>query len=303
LISQGGAFAVADVARFAITGADRLRYLNGQVSNDLRKLAPGRAMQACVLSAKGRLDAVVWIWSEPERFVVECDAALAEALAMRLERYIVADDVVVEPLPPAQKFHVFGPAAAGREGLEIARVGLPGVDVDALPADVLEATPDEIERLRIERCVPRWGAELGPDTLPAEAGLDATAVDFHKGCYIGQEVVSRGIVQGRPNWGLWGLRASPGSGLLPGQELRGLERNRPLARVRSVARSPVTGELLALAFVHREAARPGPLPLRREDGEVDVVVEQLPFLPEAASDPDGAVPSEASEPLATRETA
>ena len=64
LREQGGAFAIADVARFAITGADRLRYLNGQVSSDLRKLVPGRAMQACVLSAKGKLDAVVWMWSD-----------------------------------------------------------------------------------------------------------------------------------------------------------------------------------------------------------------------------------------------
>jgi folate-binding protein YgfZ len=250
LISQGGAFAVADVARFAITGADRLRYLNGQVSNDLRKLAPGRAMQACVLSAKGRLDAVVWIWSEPERFVVECDAALAEALAMRLERYIVADDVVVEPLPPAQKFHVFGPAAAGREGLEIARVGLPGVDVDALPADVLEATPDEIERLRIERCVPRWGAELGPDTLPAEAGLDATAVDFHKGCYIGQEVVSRIRSVGHANRVLRAFAVLSGEPPAPGAEffVTG-EPARPAATVTSVhfAVSPAVG----LCYIRR----------------------------------------------------
>ncbi len=155
---------------------------------------------------------------------------------------------------------------------------------------------------RVEAGIPWVGAELDETVLPMDAGL-LGILDLAKGCYIGQEVVSRGIVQGRPNWGLWGLRASPGSGLLPGQELRGVERNRPLARVRSVARSPVTGELLALAFVHREAARPGPLPLRRDDGEVDVVVEQLPFLPEAASDSGGALPSAAPEPLATRETA
>lgn len=192
LRAEGGFFAVRDVVRFSVSGADRLRYLNGQVSNDLRKLLPDRALQACILSAKGKLDAVVWIWSEPDRLIVESDASLAEPLAMRLERYVVADDVEVSMWPRVDVMHVFGRVADDFSGLNIPRLGVNGVDVPrAADFECLEATPDEIERLRIESCLPRWGAELGPDTLPAEAGLDATAVDFHKGCYIGQEVVSR----------------------------------------------------------------------------------------------------------------
>jgi folate-binding protein YgfZ len=192
LRGEGGFFPVVDVVRFAFTGADRLRYLNGQVSNDLRKLEPGAAMAACILSAKGRLDGVVWIWSEGDRFVVEGDAALAEPLAMRLERYIVADDVEVAALPPVETFHVFGPAAtAFSDARKIGRMNIAGVDVPSAPSGCLAATADEVERLRIENAVPKWGAELGPETLPAEAGLDALAVNFHKGCYIGQEVVSR----------------------------------------------------------------------------------------------------------------
>ena len=250
LREQGGAFAIADVARFAITGADRLRYLNGQVSNDLRKLVPGRAMQACVLSAKGKLDAVVWMWSEPERFVVECDATLAEPLSMRLERYIVADDVAVEPLPLPPTFHVFDPAAEGLAGLQISRLGVPGVDVSELPSSVLEATPDEIERLRIEQCVPRWGAELGPDTLPAEAGLDATAVDFHKGCYIGQEVVSRIRSVGHANRALRAFDVISGEPPAPGAEFfEAAESARAAATVTSVhfALSPAVG----LCYIRR----------------------------------------------------
>jgi folate-binding protein YgfZ len=240
LRAEGGFYKIADiapVARFSLGGADRLRYLNGQVSNDLRKLPPGQAMQACVLSARGKLDAVIWIWNEPDRLVVECDAELAEPLGMRLERYIVADDAELAPVDMAgmaEIFHVFGPAAAEYNGLKIPRLGVAGIDLMAPPitagdlsspgagdggpvhgATLLEATPEEVELLRIERALPRWGAELGPDTLPAEAGLDATAVDFHKGCYIGQEVVSRirsvghanralrvfDVVEGRPSAG------------------------------------------------------------------------------------------------------
>jgi folate-binding protein YgfZ len=191
LRGEGGLYPIDDVVRFGITGADRVRYLNGQVSNDVRKLISGTAMQACILSAKGKLDGVVWLWAEPEQIVIEADASLAETLAMRLERYIVADDVQCALLPTPTASHVFGEAALKLDGLHISRLGVPGVDISTPIEDCLEAWPEEIERLRIEQCVPKWGAELGLDTLPAEAGLDRTAVDFHKGCYIGQEVVSR----------------------------------------------------------------------------------------------------------------
>jgi len=198
LRAEGGWFGIKNKSRFAVTGSDRLRYLNGQVSNDLRKLAPGEAMQACILSAKGKLDGVVWIWNEDDRYIVEGESSLAESLAMRLERYVVADDVEIAALPHEDLMHVFGSgvevAAALPGARRISRLGLPGVDISSgeqLPGSLREASTDEVERLRIEQRVPYWGAELTPDTLPAEAGLDVTAVDFHKGCYIGQEVVSR----------------------------------------------------------------------------------------------------------------
>jgi tRNA-modifying protein YgfZ len=146
---------------------------------------------------------------------------------------------------------------------------------------------------RVEAGVPWMGAELDESVLPMDAGL-LPILDLKKGCYIGQEVVSRGLIQGRPNWGLWGLRVPPEAGVSPGQELIGLDRNRPVARVRSMARVPGSRDLLALAFVHREAARPGPLRVRGESGEIEVVIEELPFGPE---------PMPAAEPSRMRGTA
>jgi len=212
LRTEGGYFPITGKARFAVTGADRLRYLNGQVSNDLRKLEPGAAMPACVLSAKGKLDALVFVWLEGERLIVECDAELADALGARLERYVVADDVVIEPLALAPEIHIFGPTAdrvpAG--GRKISRIGAPGLDVPANAARgaLVEAAPELLELLRIERRIPAWGHELGTDTLPAEAGLDRTAVDFNKGCYIGQEVVSRIQSVGHANRSLHSFRTA-----------------------------------------------------------------------------------------------
>jgi folate-binding protein YgfZ len=145
---------------------------------------------------------------------------------------------------------------------------------------------------RVEAGVPWMGAELDESVLPMDAGL-LPILDLEKGCYLGQEVVSRGIVQGRPNWGLWGLRVPPAAGVAPGQDLSGVERNRSVARVRSMARVPGSGDLLALAFVHREAARPGPLRVRGPAGEIEVRVEELPFRRA----------SSAAEPARRRETA
>ncbi len=270
LRAEGGCFSVDMVARFAVTGADRQRYLNGQISNDLRKLAPGRAMQACILSAKGRLDAVVWIWIEPDRYIVECNAELAEPLAARLERYVVADDVEVAPVSVAQTIHVFGPASeAVSLGRRLFRLNLPGIDVAERPAGLCEATTDEVERLRIEGCVPKWGGELGPETLPAEAGLDLTAVDFHKGCYIGQEVVSRIQSVGHANRALRAFNVVEGPAPRTGAELFMPGKDvRPVAVVTSVhfALSPAVG----LCYIRRGTNEAAVLTTAAGDSQIQI---------------------------------
>jgi len=205
-LRSGFFFRIGSVSRFALTGADRVRYLNGQCSNDVRKLTPTSApLQACILSARGKLDAVVWIWAEPDRLVVECETTLAETLAARLEKYIVADDVTLELLPEiAAEWHVVPGTEAlpepiqSRSARSIARLGAAGLDVIATEfvdiaasAGLVHADESMHTLLRIQNLVPAWNHELRADTLPAEARLDKTAVDFHKGCYLGQEVVSR----------------------------------------------------------------------------------------------------------------
>lgn len=165
-------------------------------------------MQACVVSAKGKLDGVVVIWIDEARLIVETDADLGEAMAARLDRYLVADDVEIETLPGREEYHAFGEVAErlikNGFGLRRAnRIGVDGVDFDAADQNQVGAASElesgDVNVLRIEKKIPRWGAELDPDTLPAEAGLDRTAVDFHKGCYIGQEVISRIQSVGRTN--------------------------------------------------------------------------------------------------------
>ncbi|MBA2564080.1 MAG: hypothetical protein H0V09_01490 [Gemmatimonadetes bacterium] len=205
-------------------------------------------------------------------------------------------------VPGPRGFHSF---AFGERTVRIARfdeVGVPGVHVlvrrsglDTL-REVLDraaaeqgggpASLDAWHACRVEAGVPWQGAELDESVLPMEAGLRAI-LDDHKGCYIGQETVARALVQGRTNWNLWGLRLPRDSGVSPGDELRGTVKQRPVVRVRSVVRSPSSPEPLALGFVHREVAQAGPLTVKAEAGEIEVVLERLPF-PESGA--PGAAP-------------
>ncbi|HEY5769092.1 MAG TPA: glycine cleavage T C-terminal barrel domain-containing protein [Terrimicrobium sp.] len=203
---EGGVFFPGPRTRVRVTGADGLRYLNGQLSNDLRRLVPGEAIAALILTAKGKLCADLFVWMDEDAFMIEADVSLGESLPARLERYAVSDDVAFELMPQdLSRCHVFGSLPAGEGSVRIRRLGVEGVDLPAAPENLLEAGKDEVELLRIERGIPRWGSELSEDTLPQEAGLDRIAVDFRKGCYVGQEVVSRIHSAGRVNRRLCGF--------------------------------------------------------------------------------------------------
>ncbi len=264
-------------AKLRLTGGDRVRFLNGQVSNDVRALRPGAALLACVMTAKGKMsaDAFVRPWLG-DALLVDAEPELREALAARLERYIIADDVLLEDvtdewallhtvggwLPPEPAPPAFATAGSFL-AFEAERLGRLGTDffVSAASADSLRAwfaadgaralDAEEAERARIAAGVPRWGAELDEDTIPPEAGLEERAISYAKGCYIGQEVISRIKSVGRVNRRLCRLRSA--EPLDVGDELRPageLPEARPSGRVTSVARDGDAG-WIALAFLRR----------------------------------------------------
>ena len=126
------------------------------------------------------------------------------------------------------------------------------------------------EVLRVESGRPRYGIDLDDSVIPQEAGLNERAVDFTKGCYVGQETVARLYYQGKPNRHLRGLRlAGPAE---PGDELRLGEK--AVGAVGSVALSPALGPI-ALALVRREA-EPGATVTVGDAGTTAEVVT-LPF--------------------------
>lgn len=214
--TQGACIDLSDRAKFRLIGADRVRYLNGQVTNDVRKATSSSALHACVTNAKGRIEADIFIHAsqaDGESLWVDADASVREALLTRLDRYIVADEVELTDVTEDWRlWHVFGKAAETVRGqadtggvLMATRFGVPGADVwfpatapaPGFAAEVPVLTASEAEVVRVIRGIPRWPEELNGETFPQEAGLEATTMDFTKGCYIGQEVLSRIKTTGR----------------------------------------------------------------------------------------------------------
>src|SRR5437762_6371882 len=111
--SQAGQASFIDLsarAKFRIAGTDRFRFLNGQITNDLRKASETVAVEACVLNAKGKMDARIFVCALGECFLVDAAPNLREKLRARLERYVIADDVEVEDVTDQfSLFHVLSP--------------------------------------------------------------------------------------------------------------------------------------------------------------------------------------------------
>ena len=126
------------------------------------------------------------------------------------------------------------------------------------------------EIIRVESGRPRFGLDMGPESMPAEAGITERAVDFEKGCYIGQEPVARLHYRGKPNRTLRGLRLS--SPAEHGDPL--LLADREVGTVGTVCLSPALGPI-ALAIVRREASEGDRLAVG--GGAITAEVVGLPF--------------------------
>lgn len=277
--------------RFRLTGADRVRYLNGQVTHDVRKTSPARALAACLCNAKGRIEAEVVVTrdADDESLLLDGPADLGELLHGRLEKYLVSDDCEITDITAFSRlWHVPGPLPGGippGAARQSQRLGVAGHDIwqiDGQPA-VAPGSPlsaENRERLRLLHGVPAWGHELLPgEVFPAEAGLDTWAVDFHKGCYVGQEVVSRIQSAGKVNRRLCLLA---GTGPVPqaGAPVRLDPKAEPASALTSAVADETAQGWLALAFLPRAHAVPETRLVIGGDGDtLNFNAEIRSFLP------------------------
>jgi aminomethyltransferase len=169
-------------------------------------------------------------------------------------------------------------SSTGEEGYEVwvnekGLFGLWGAACGQAPTyDMLPCGTEALETLRIEAGIPRYGSEIGEDTLLLEAGL-TNAVSFTKGCYIGQEIVERSRSRGHVNWKLVGIVASAPEP--PSARTKLILEGKEVGEVTSACASPTLEKIIALAYVRREAAEPGTKLLLASGIPAEVVA--LPF--------------------------
>jgi len=284
-------------AKIRVTGTDRFRFLNGQITNDLRKASETVALEACVLNAKGKLNAHIFLAPLGEGFLVDAAPELREALRTRLERYVIADDVQIEDVTDEfALFHVLAeepPKFEADRIVSVQRFATPGWDIwsasercralrDQLSLTCVFIDSAAAEVMRIEQGLPRWGRELTDAIIPIEANLERRTIDYEKGCYIGQEVISRMKMSGQTNKRLCGLISLDNSPLQHGMKLAPLSNSgREAGWITSATRSQRFGKEIALGYIKRGFNNPGtslmallPVP----PGSIPAQVVSLPFF-------------------------
>jgi tRNA-modifying protein YgfZ len=256
---------LSDRAKLRVTGPDRIRFLNGQLTNDLSRLEPGFSIHACALSAKGKLCGDLFVTPMTDAVLLDYESALRESLAARLEKYLVADEVEIEDVTEQYAlFHVCDlvlPDAVVPEGTIAAnnRFAMEGTDI-LVPATLSQIVPklvnetpvteSALEQFRIEQGIPRWGFELSEEVLPNEAGLDERAVSYTKGCYLGQEIISRIKSLGHVNRHLRGVLLKNKTELGVGDRLIA-EGSKEIGSITSACRSDRLDASIGLAYLKR----------------------------------------------------
>ena len=288
--------------KLALTGADAKTFLQGQVSNDVEALSPGLGCYAAFLTPKGKMLGDLRILDTGEELLLDTERVALQELFNMIRRFSIGYDVQlhkrtlesgllsllgpgtdqvlgIHDLPDAEHAHVATqvgdlPARAVRTDLGVDLI-CDAADTPAL-ADALAARGAQpvsetvADCVRVEHGRPRYGIELDDTVIPQEADLNARAVSFTKGCYVGQETVARLYYRGKPNRRLRGLRLS--QPVISGAQIA--FGGRVVGRLASVAESPALGPI-ALALVRREAP-PGSHVTVGAD-EVSAVVVELPF--------------------------
>jgi folate-binding protein YgfZ len=183
-------------------GPEALKFLQGQLSQDLDSLAPGEASWSLVLHPQGKISAWFRITRvTDDRFILDLDAGWADEVLTRLNRFKLRTKIDIT-LAPWTSLTIVGPGAddlavdgvehdmiTSWAGVQVRDVF--GPDLSEQSVDVMPLSASELDALRIEAGVPKMGVELDESTIPAAAGIVEQSVSFTKGCYTGQELVAR----------------------------------------------------------------------------------------------------------------
>jgi aminomethyltransferase len=314
LRSACGVFDLGWRAKLAATGEDRVRWMNGMVTGNVRDLAPNRGTYSFLLNPQGHILGDLYIYNRGDHLLLDTDSSQAQRLREVFDKYIIMDDVEVTDI--SEKLTAIGlrgpNAAAALEkcgvsagalqplelrdatfedvGISLVRVAGrdPGYEIWLAPLNAPRlwdtlvaagATPagtEAWEMWRIAAGTPRYGQDIRERDLPQETEQHQ-ALDFSKGCYVGQEIVERIRSRGQVHRMFTGFRLknADAGAAAPGTKIQ--SEGKDVGELTSVASLPLsngTRTTIALGYVRRELALPGK---ELKAGEAAVTVAKLPF--------------------------
>ncbi|MDE1975628.1 MAG: folate-binding protein YgfZ [Elusimicrobia bacterium] len=275
---EGAAFAVfADWGVLRFAGPERMKFLQGLMTSDVAALAPGQNGWSCLLTAKGRIRAHALLLAREQEILALGPGAALRNMAEDFGRVILlsqttmssAEDLSAPILllgPGAADLAARVPAALDVLAARDERFSPPGTWLPT-PKDrsekILAALQsagaarlgaEAFEMLRLESGVAAFGRELGEEVFPQEARLEAE-VSLNKGCYLGQEIMSRLSRRGHVNRLLVRLKLAGPE--VPAAGTKVLVSGRESGSTAGAAYSPREGAALAFAFLRREDAAAG----------------------------------------------
>jgi len=239
--------------KLRVTGADRERFLQGMLTNDVAKLPAGGWLRAAILNVKGRVVALVDAVREEEAFLLLAEPACASKAWDVLAKHAIIDDVTFTP--------VDSPAHRVWPDPDSVWTAPPIFSPPASPS-----SDEEVEIRRVEAGLPRYGLDVSEDYFPFEANLES-AISMTKGCYVGQEVVARAHARGHANKRLAGIALAGDGPIAPGAPVSSAARP-DAGTITSSVVSPIFGPI-ALAYLHKSSWDPGtPLTIGDRTGVV-----------------------------------
>ena len=291
LLSGSGLYDLSWRAKIAVTGGDRVRWLNGMATNNVRDLAPGHGVYAFLLNAQGRIQADLYAFQRSDSLLVDTERVQREKVLQLFDHYIITDDVEIADISDKlSALGLTGPESrnvleragiavpdlahlqfaavtwqqktitllrAGEEARESWQVWIAPEHTGELWGALLKAgarpigtTP--LNLFRISRGIPQFGADIRERDLPQETG-QTRALNFTKGCYLGQEIVerirSRGAVHRQ-------FTAFAVEGTLPEPGAKIVADEKEVGEITSSAILPLPGgdRPVALGYLRREAA-------------------------------------------------
>jgi folate-binding protein YgfZ len=269
-----GTVELANWSSVTLTGSDRQTFLNNFCTNDVKRLGPGEHCEAFLTNVKGKVLGHGLVHCRASELVFITVPAQAPPIITHLDRYIIREDVQLRDTTAERAYLLIAggeTAGAGLNGEIWIRWRLLHVPFCGL----LEATPNKLSQvrqelkaagaiwcgnaafdaLRIESGTPLFGIDFDEENLPQEVGRDELAINFTKGCYLGQETVARIDALGHVNQRLVGAHfAGPN---VPEAKAELTDGGTPAGHVTSATFSPQLGSPLALAMVRRQWDAPG----------------------------------------------